>query len=151
MEFSIIRADQPHLDMIVPLFDAYRRFYTQAEDLAGARKFLSSRLSNGDSTILLALSDGRSVGFTQLYPSFSSVSMQPLWILNDLFVDPGARRCGVGRRLLDAAVEFARDSAAIRLVLATAVDNHAAQALYVSAGWEVDSQFEHYNYALSRK
>ena len=117
--------------------------------LAGAREFLSCRLANGDSTILLAMNDAQGIGFTQLYPGFSSVAMHPLWILNDLFVDPDVRRSGVGRQLLEAAVEFARSTSAVRLVLATGVENHEAQALYVQQGWELESEFLHYNFSLS--
>lgn len=148
MEISIIHADHSHLDIIVPLFDAYRRFYTQAEDLSGARDFLSSRIANDESRILLALNGTRGVGFTQLYPSFSSVAMQPVWILNDLYVDQSVRRGGVGRGLLDAAVTFAQSTPAVRLVLATGVRNHAAQALYDGHGWDLDNDFLHYSYTL---
>jgi GNAT superfamily N-acetyltransferase len=75
------------------------------------------------------------VGFTQLYPAFSSVSAAHVWILNDLLVLPDARRNGVARALLSAAADFARADGALRLELETDHDNVTAQALYRAMGW----------------
>lgn len=136
--------------MIVPLFDGYRQFYGQPSERDRVRGFLSERLTQGDSVLLIAEADGRAVGFTQLYPSFSSVSMARIFILNDLFVRPEARRSGVARLLLEAAAGRAREAGAIRLTLSTAHTNTAAQALYTSAGWERDAVFSVYHYGLSR-
>ena len=142
---QICRATLQHLDRIVPLFDAYRQFYGQNSDLAGARAFLSERIERGESVILLA-ADG--AGFTQLYPCFSSVRMRKTLILNDLFFAPEARCRGVGEALLDAACAHARSVGAARMTLSTAVDNSAAHALYVRAGWERDAQFHTYTIAV---
>jgi len=90
------------------------------------------------------------LGFTQLYPSFSSVSMKPIWILNDLFVTEKARRRGIGARLLKAARDHARQSGAVRLVLSTGVENAAAKALYEETGWQKDTAFLHFKLELSR-
>jgi GNAT superfamily N-acetyltransferase len=98
--------------------------------------------------LLLDDADGRASGFTQLYPSFSSVSMARIFILNDLFVVPEAGRSGVARRLLDAAARHACEAGAIRLSLSTALTNTAAQALYASAGWQPDDVFSVYHLAL---
>src|SRR5439155_315958 len=87
------------------------------------------RVPGGESVVFAVVEGGRALGFTQLYPSFSSVSMRPIWILNDLFVAEGARWRGVGGRLLRAARDHATKTGAARLVLATAVTNAAAQAL----------------------
>ena len=141
------RAAVADLDALAPLFDAYRQFYGQRSDLPAARAFLEERLRREESVIFLAV-DGEggneALGFTQLYPSFSSVSVRRLWILNDLFVRPGLRRGGVGRRLLERAREWAIETDAKGLMLATAVSNAAARALYESCGWRRDDEFEHY-------
>ncbi|MCP9785490.1 GNAT family N-acetyltransferase [Cyanobium sp. N5-Cardenillas] len=63
---------------------------------------------------------------------------------------PEARRSGVARRLLEAAVRHGREAGAIRLSLATAVTNTDAQSLYTSAGWKRDEVFSVYRYGLSR-
>jgi len=144
----IKRATFSELDAAAPLFDAYRQFYGQRSDVAAARAFLDERLRRDESVIFLAVEDkelGEALGFTQLYPSFSSVSLKRLWILNDLFVGPNVRRGGVGRRLLDRAREWAIETGAKGLVLATAVDNSKARALYESCGWKQDDEFQHYH------
>lgn len=141
---QIKRATTSDLDDAAPLFDAYRQFYGQRSDVAAARAFLDERLRRDESVIFLAVEDSEALGFTQLYPSFSSVSLKRLWVLNDLFVGPKVRRGGVGRRLLDRAREWAIETSAKGLVLATAVDNSKARALYESCGWKRDDEFQHY-------
>ncbi len=139
------RATLADLELVVPLFDAYRQFYERAQDLALARDFLRERLERDQSVIFLALrSDGTAVGFTQLYPSFSSASAQRIFVLNDLFVDPATRRSGVGQLLLEAAAEFGRSEGAIRLTLSTAHSNTTAQSLYEAQGWRRDEVFRSY-------
>src|SRR6185437_8325183 len=101
---QVKRATAADSETIAPLFDAYRQFYQQVSDLDGARAYLTERLEGGESVVFFALlDDGTSAGFTQLYPIFSSTSMQRAWLLNDLFVAPGTRRAGVGRALLERA------------------------------------------------
>ncbi|MEQ9408629.1 MAG: GNAT family N-acetyltransferase [Fuerstiella sp.] len=140
-EIEIISAGTDQVEQIAPLFDAYRVWYGRTSDLNGARNFLSQRLRQGESVIFLAKSDGRPVGFTQLYPLFSSVSMGSAWLLNDLFVVESMRRCGVGTELLEAAAEFGRQTGALRLHLQTAPDNSAAQAVYQRHGWVRDDEY----------
>lgn len=135
----IVSATPADLDALAPLFDAYRRFYGQPADLARARAWLDARMQANESVVLLARGDaGAAVGFVQLYPMFSSVRTARMWVLNDLYVDAAARRGGVARALLDAAVAFAREDGAARIVLETGRDNAAARALYRSAGWSED-------------
>ena len=137
------------LDAVVTLFDAYRQFYGQASDEAAAKTFLKARFEHGQSVVLLAESQGQAVGFTQLYPSFSSVSMARVFVLNDLFVAPTARRLGVGEALLTAAADHARQLGAVRLSLNTDVQNLPAQALYESMGWARDQKYFAYHLSLN--
>ena len=71
-------------------------------------------------------------------------------MLYDLFVDPDARRGGVGRALMQAAQAFGRVAGAARLDLTTARSNTRAQALYESEGWRRDDVFLTYNLSLER-
>ena len=134
----IRRAALDDLDQLAPLFDDYRQFYGQPADLPRARDFLRDRLQRDESAILIAGQDGSVVGFTQLYPMFSSVRMARVWILNDLYVAEQARRSGVARGLLEGAARFATESGAARLMLETGRDNAPARALYLAAGWSED-------------
>lgn len=145
---EIVLARLEHLEAVSRLFDKYRIFYQQTSDLEAAKKFIQERLQKNDSTILLASDRGDILGFTQLYPSFSSVSMKRVWILNDLFVEESCRRQGVAQLLMNAAEEFARETGAVRVTLAAQISNVAAQALYESRGYTKDEEFYHYSLRL---
>jgi len=133
---------------VASLFNQYRMFYEQESDMGLALNFISERLEKGDSVIFCARDDeGVCVGFTQLYPTFSSVAAKKDWILNDLFVAPSARRLGVARKLMDAAKGLAVSTGAKGISLETALDNVNAQALYESLGYEKSSGF--YSYYLT--
>jgi GNAT superfamily N-acetyltransferase len=147
---QLVRITGEQVELVAPLFDAYRQFYGQPPDLEGARRFLAERLGRGESVIYAVVEGVRALGFTQLYPSFSSVSMKPIWILNDLFVAEDARRRGVGEQLLRAARDHALRTGAARLALSTAVTNITAQALYERDGWRRDTAFIHYEYELPK-
>jgi GNAT superfamily N-acetyltransferase len=134
------------------LFDAYRCFQGRAPDLDASRRFLQLRFDQGDSTVLLAfLGNGlgsAAVGFAQLYPIHSSVALQRVFILNDLYVDAGHRRLGVATALLDAVEQHARALNACRLSLNVAADNATGQALYAARGWRADTQFQAFHLSL---
>jgi GNAT superfamily N-acetyltransferase len=136
------------LDVLVPLFDAYRQFYRQPEDLGLARQFLRDRFQHNESVIFVAEREGAAVGFTQLFPSFSSTAAARIFVLNDLFVSPEARRMGVGALLLGEAARFGREVGAVRLTLSTEVPNITAQALYEGEGWVRRDEFYVYNLGL---
>lgn len=149
---KILRATPKNLEQLVPLFDAYRIFYEQASDVELARAFLSRHFAEQTSIIFLALNDAEAdntgIGFVQLYRSFSSVAARHLWILNDLYVAPSARRQGVARQLMEAARAFAKADGALRLLLETAADNVQAQALYDDLGYRKEQGVCHYALAL---
>jgi len=133
-----VRAD---VELLASLFDAYRQFQGERADLVAARSFLRERLDRGESIVFLAERGGAAAGFAQLYPSFSSVALARVFLLNDLYVDAGARRAGVASRLLAAVEAHARTLGAVRLTLFVARPNTTAQALYASRGWAKDEQF----------
>jgi len=149
MSLSIRQASAADFGSIVPLFDAYPEFYRQPSDPHGAEQFLRARMERSQSVIFLALDGGIAVGFTQLYPSFSSGAMAPILILNDLFVHPDARRSGVGSALLRAAADYGRMAGAVRLVLSTEVANATAQRVYQRLGWKRDAVFCVYQLSLA--
>lgn len=141
---TIIEAGLEHLELLVPLFDAYRQFYQQSSDLEGARHYLTTRIEQEETVIFIALRGGVGIGFTLLYPMFSSVSMRRVWVLNDLYVAQEGRRTGIATDLIESARQVAIETEARGLELATAPDNAAAQALYESLGWERDTFYHYY-------
>lgn len=132
------------LDSLTELFDFYRLFYKQASDLKGAKKFLEERLIKNESVIFIAYDDGEPVGFTQLFPSFSSVSMQKSWVLNDLYVNETARRKGVATALINKAIGMAEETKAKGILLETGKENVKAQKLYETIGFTKDSSYYYY-------
>lgn len=149
---NIRQAQDTDLDALAVLFDAYRQFYEQTADVERARNFLRARLAQQDSVLLVAVGEAEQLlGFTQLYPTFSSVSTGRIYVLNDLFVASAAHRSGVGRALLNAACEFGAARGALRLSLATAVSNLPAQGLYQAAGWTRNEQFHYFDFALPQQ
>lgn len=144
---SVDRATLTDIKGISNLFNQYRVFYQQLSDLTLAIQFLSDRVQKDESVIFYAKNqDNEYLGFTQLYPSFSSVSAKRLWILNDLFVSQNARRLGVGKMLLNRAKEFALETNAKGIALETDITNVNAQGLYESLGYIKNT--EHFYYFL---
>ncbi len=140
---TVYKAGLEHLRELATLFDKYRVFYEQDSDLQAAENFLQERLTNNESIILVADIDGRAVGFTQLYTSFSSVSMLPIYILNDLYVEGEHRKKRIGEALLNHAKKLCRENGFKGLALETAINN-PAQKLYERLGWKKDSGYFHY-------
>lgn len=106
MEIKRIQAHEWQL--VVNLFDQYRVFYKKESDLALATHFIRERLDNTESVIYVAMDGDTPVGFTQLYPKYSSARAVKNWILNDLFVDAKYRKQGIGAKLIAQAAEFAK-------------------------------------------
>lgn len=135
LDRSVKRISANEINLVVNLFDSYRVFYKQTSDLVLAEHFLTERLTNNESVIFVALDKDKPVGFTQLYPTYSSVRTLRNWILNDLYVDENYRKQGIGKLLIDAAVDFGKYTGAKYVQLETAVDNFNAQHLYESIGF----------------
>ena len=133
---NIRRATLSDLEKLAVLFDGYRIFYKQESDVIAAQNFLKERMEKEESVILVAEQDSVLLGFTQLFPLFSSVGMKRTWLLNDLFVATNARKMGIGSLLLEAAKEFGSGTNSRWLLLQTAADNYTAQSVYESNGWK---------------
>jgi GNAT superfamily N-acetyltransferase len=146
---AIHQATVQDVARLAPLFDGYRQFYGQKSNVPAARAFLLDRFRHSESIIFIASRDGLAIGFTQLYPSFSSISMDRIYVLSDLYVLSGARKLGAGRLLLEAAAHFGRSVGACQLTLETATTNCAAQALYEACGWKRDAEFYVYQITLA--
>jgi ribosomal protein S18 acetylase RimI-like enzyme len=139
MTIKRINPGEDHL--VTDLFDQYRVFYQQPSDKALAGSFIQERLANNESVIFAALdqqpdSEETAIGFTQLYPKYSSVQAVKNWILNDLYVAAGHRKKGVGKGLIKAAMQFAKEAGAQAIQLETAKNNHTAQRLYEAIGFK---------------
>jgi len=140
-EITVRQAVSADLEPLTDLFDQYRQFQGQHADRAAARSFLKARFDHGESILFIALAGDAPLGFAQLYPSFSSVALSRVFILNDLFVDASARRRQVASRLLEAVEAYAWSFGASRVTLNVARANTDAQALYDARGWTRADQY----------
>lgn len=149
---AVTQMTMEEIESVAAMFNEYRMFYKQAQDLNGAAAFLFERMVHRESVVFVA-KDAESdqyFGFTQLYPTFSSISMQRCWILNDLYVRASCRGQGIGKRLLDRARSYASLTEAKQIALATAADNFNAHNLYEKLGYVKDTDFYHYSLSLQK-
>ncbi|WP_380255387.1 GNAT family N-acetyltransferase [Kiloniella antarctica] len=145
---SVIRADESNVQEAAGLFDLYRQFYGQKSAIESCTEYLQERQRLDESTVFFAKdTNGNVLGFTQLYPAFSSISLRRDLVLNDLFVLEKARGRGIARKLLQAAKEHAQKVNSKGLLLETDILNANAQALYESFGFERIT--DHYFYYLN--
>lgn len=130
------KATLADVEELAVLFDKFRQFYRQAPDLEGATNYIKSRLNYEDSAIYVASDNDILVGFTQLYPLFSSVGMKRMWLLNDLYVSEEHRGKNWGHQLIDAAKRLAANTGATAILIETEKTNTRAQKLYAEVGFE---------------
>lgn len=133
------------LDQLSTLFAQYRVFYEQPFEPDAAKQFLKERLTQEESIIFIATENEQQLGFTQLYPSFSSVGMKKTWILNDLFISADHRQKGIARSLINHVIEYSKTTGRKKVVLSTAYDNINAQRLYENQGF---TREDFYNYEI---
>jgi ribosomal protein S18 acetylase RimI-like enzyme len=147
-DMNIIRATITNLEQLSPLVDAYGQFYKRPSNLDGIKLYLQEKLSKNQCVVFMAFEGQDEIGFTLLYPHYSTAALGHVWLLNDLFTKPEARRKGVGEALLNHAADFAKADGAKRIWLRTAVDNFTAQALYEKMGYKRDEQFYRYDFVF---
>lgn len=150
MEIKRIQAHE--WQVVINLFNQYRVFYKKESDLGLAERFIRERLDNNESVIYVAMDGYKPVGFTQLYPKYSSARAVKNWTLNDLFVDADYRNLGIGAKLIKQAAEFAQTAGSQFIQLETAVDNYTAQSLYEGLGFikqAPDEEFYLYKLSLN--
>lgn len=139
---TIAQANLGDLDAVAPLFDAYRAFFAGPDDLARSRDFLQDRLRARDSVVFFASSGTQALGFIQLYPLWSSWYCRKIWFLSDLYVREESRKHGVGRRLVERAVDHAVDTGASSMMVELPHrEPHLAQ-FYARLGFRKDPVFD---------
>jgi GNAT superfamily N-acetyltransferase len=128
---------EPDIGELLPLMRAYCDFYGVApadEDLLAMARALIADPQGEGVQILARADDGRAVGFATVFWRWSTLSAGRIGVMNDLFVDPAARGCGVAEALIAECVESCRARGAGSLGWQTAKDNRRAQALYERVG-----------------
>lgn len=144
MGYKIKKAGLEDLDTAAALFNNYRVFYRQADDLETCKKFIHERLDNEQSTIFMIYVDDKAVGFVQLYKLYHYIKLQKQWLLSDLFVDPNYRGQGLSVALIDQAKQWCDETGACGLMLETEKTNDIGNTLYPRCGFEYDGNHNYY-------
>lgn len=126
------------------LFNEFREFYGQEAKPEETERFIKERMEKDESIIFLAYEEKQAIGFTQIYPIFSSLSMKPAYILNDLFVRPSYRRQGVGKALMESVYQSCTANNVSFVMLQTAPENNKAKALYKHMDMKPDAEYDWY-------
>ncbi|MGR6980577.1 GNAT family N-acetyltransferase [Testudinibacter sp. P27/CKL/0425] len=102
----IFKAELWNLELILPLFEQYRREQGMGENPERSLAFLANRIRFSESIVFIAVNDQQAVGFVQLYPRLSSLRLQRYWQLTDLFVSQIPNQQEIQRELLRKSREF---------------------------------------------
>nr|WP_315258024.1 GNAT family N-acetyltransferase [uncultured Flavobacterium sp.] len=132
------KANIQDLDQLTKLFDQYVVFYKSPSNYEKHHSFLKERLENNEATVFVAFDNenpNKIIGFALNYITFSSLALNKIVILNDLFVDSSARKKGVGEKLILETVALAKEIDSHTIRLRTAKSNTAAQKLYHKMGF----------------
>jgi len=140
----IRRASMSDVEQLTWLVEQYRGYYNQ-EPNSNTQQFIRDRLSANESIIFVAEEGQQLVGFSQSYPSFSTVALAEIWLLNDVFVHPEFRRRHIAEQLMAETEAAAKSAGAVRIWLRTAQSNAPAQELYEGRGWVYDDVFKRYD------
>jgi ribosomal protein S18 acetylase RimI-like enzyme len=118
-------------------FDPKRFLAATPRTAEGYGSFLGTQLDEPSIIILVAERDGKVVGYTYAGVEGNDyMSLRgPAGVVHDIVVDPAYRRQGIGRLLLDAAIQALKAKGAPRVVLSTAEQNVPAQQLFDRAGF----------------
>jgi GNAT superfamily N-acetyltransferase len=141
------KANIQDLIQLSVLFDQYRVFYHKESDIPSAENFLKERIENNESEIFVAETEGKLVGFVQLYPLFSSTRMKRYWMLNDLYVNDAYRGKGYSKELIEEAKELCRSSNASGMLLETGKSNDVGNQLYPACGFELYDSVNFYEWS----
>jgi ribosomal protein S18 acetylase RimI-like enzyme len=147
----IRKASLKDLDQLTPLFDKYLIFYKKKSNLEKHKSFLKERIENNEAIIFMAFDDenkDKAIGFALIYPTFSSVLLSKILILNDLYVDSTIRKNGIGEKLILETVALAKELDSDLIRLRTAKNNVIAQGLYHKMGFVRDEFLHSYDLAV---
>lgn len=144
---KIIRNNKKYLKQLVELVEEYREFCGFSRSPEKTKTFLQHLLDSKGSVTLIAVEEEpeRLLGVANLYPSYSTLSLQPIWILNDLAVSKRFQGQGIARSLIKEVITFARETDAARIELKTQISNINAQRLYSSLGFAADDKNIYYS------
>jgi GNAT superfamily N-acetyltransferase len=147
-ELTIRQATIQDLSKIVSIFDSYREYFKQQKDPVRVEQFLYEKFEHMESVIFIAQLEDEVVGFAQLYPVFTSLTLQRVWLLNDFFIVEEYRGSGVGTQLFAKVKEFTLLTKSKGIELSVEHTNKKAWAFWEKQGFKMDEEFRYYFYKL---
>jgi GNAT superfamily N-acetyltransferase len=147
-EVAIARAVLDDIPALTPLFDAYRTFFAGEHDAAESGPFLERRLRASESVVFVARAGGEAAGFIQLYPLWSSWYCRRIWFLSDLYVTRARRGRGIGRRLVERAIDFAKETNSSSLMVELPHREPHLSDFYAGLGFHKDGVFDLARYLI---
>jgi GNAT superfamily N-acetyltransferase len=145
---SVRQASILDLSKIVPVFDSYREYFKQERNPTEVEKFLFDKFEHLESVIFIAEQNSEVIGFAQLYPIFSSLTLERVWLLNDFFICEDYRNKGVGKQLFEKVKEFTLLTKSKGIELTVEHINEKAWQFWESQGFILDEEFRNYFYRL---
>lgn len=136
------------LKRIVPIFDSYRAYFKQPKNPLLVERFLFEKFEHLESVIFIAEQQDEIIGFAQLYPVFSSLTLQRVWLLNDFFITEEFRDCGVGTQLFAKVKNFSLLTKSKGIELSVEHTNIQAWSFWEKQGFKLDEEFRYYFYKV---
>ena len=132
-------SDIIHRQVFVSLIEAY-----MADEMGGneimtekVRNSLAETVANHQNArVFLASKDDLFVGVATCFINISTFKAKPYYNIHDIAILPAFRGKGIGKALLTHIIEDARQRGFCKITLEVRYDNHNAQMLYKSMGFE---------------
>jgi GNAT superfamily N-acetyltransferase len=148
---AISTVNETDLPELLPLMRGYCDFYAVDPSdealLTMARALIADPAREGFQ--LVARDDaGRAIGFATVFWTWATSSASRIGVMNDLFVNPGARGSGAADELIAECARLVREHGGKSLEWQTAKDNLRAQKVYDRVGGERDDRWLSYSIEL---
>jgi GNAT superfamily N-acetyltransferase len=145
---SVRQATIQDLPNVIPVFDCYREHFKQQKNPLAVEKFLFEKFEHRESVLYIVEQQTEIIGFAQLYPVFSSLTLQRVWLLNDFYIAEKYRRNGVGNQLFAALKEFCLLTKSKGIELSVEHTNIKGWTFWEKQGFKLDEAFRYYFYKL---
>ncbi|HET9516566.1 MAG TPA: GNAT family N-acetyltransferase [Actinoplanes sp.] len=138
MSYTVLPVTAAHqlFAQVVNLFDDYRGHFGANPAPDATDWWLRQQLTWDRMRVFAAVAGDKVSGIATVAVLPASLTLRTVWMVHDLYTNPGHRRSGIARALLAHLTEAARDEGANTISLQLDAGNTAAQELYLSYGFE---------------
>ncbi|MCG7409399.1 GNAT family N-acetyltransferase [Paenibacillus sp. ACRRX] len=145
MDIEIILLDKSHIPKVISLIAGYLNSSSNGVDesdpspdqLEQCEQILNRFINDSSAYCYLAKQEHEYIGFIILSWSFSISKGSPVLRIEALYSSSKHRKKGVGRKLMEHAIDLAISNKAARLQLETDDDNAPARTLYKQLGFKM--------------